>query len=88
MALLTTQMEILFFWSPPSPLLCIAILTAAATNLLMFNLGIDSFGVCLPSDEMNEGAALSSSYLRLTLWVGSFFQLWHSFSAGIFAIGG
>ncbi|CAE7900934.1 XIAO [Symbiodinium microadriaticum] len=83
MALLTTEMEILIFWSPLSPLLCIAILTAAATNLLMFNLGIDCFGVCLPSDEMNEGAGLSSTYLSLTLWAASFFQLWHSFSAGM-----
>ena len=88
MALLTTEMEILIFWSPLSPLLCIAILTAAATNLLMFNLGIDCFGVCLPSDEMNEGAGLSSTYLSLTLWAASFFQLWHSFSAGIFVIVG
>ena len=72
------------FWSPLVPLLSIGILTAGATNLLMFDLGLDSYKVQLPSDTMNEGATLSASYLRFSLGAGSLFQLWHAFGARLF----
>ena len=76
--------ELLMFWSPLVPLLSIGILTAGATNLLMFDLGLDSYKVQLPSDTMNEGATLSASYLRFSLGAGSLFQLWHAFGARLF----
>ncbi|CAK9039827.1 LRR receptor-like serine/threonine-protein kinase ERL2 (Protein ERECTA-like kinase 2) [Durusdinium trenchii] len=80
MALLTTQMEVLMFWSPYVPLLSLGILAAAVTNFLMFDLGIRFYKVELPSDEVNEVAALSASYLYFALGAGSLFQLWHAFS--------
>ncbi|CAK9019709.1 unnamed protein product [Durusdinium trenchii] len=76
--------ELLMFWSPYVPLLCLGILAAAVTNLLMFDLGTRVYHVELPSDEVNEGAALSASYLRLALRAGSLFQLWHAFSTQMF----
>ncbi|CAK9000103.1 Uncharacterized protein SCF082_LOCUS6350 [Durusdinium trenchii] len=80
MALLTTQLEVLMFWSPYVPLLSLGILAAAVTNFLMFDLGIRFYKVELPSDEVNEVAALSASYLYFALGTGSLFQLWHAFS--------
>ena len=68
------------FWSPYVPLLSLGILAAAVTNFLMFDLGIRFYKVELPSDEVNEVAALSVSYLYFALGTGSLFQLWHAFS--------
>lgn len=72
--------EVLMFWSPYVPLLSLGILAAAVTNFLMFDLGIRFYKVELPSDEVNEVAALSASYLYFALGAGSLFQLWHAFS--------
>ena len=72
------------FWSPYVPLLSLGILAAAVTNFLMFDLGIRFYKVELPSDEVNEVAALSASYLYFALGAGSLFQLWHAFSTQMF----
>ena len=84
MSLLTTQMEILAFWTPFIPLLSLGILGAGIANLLIFDLGVWGFGVKLPSDEMNQGARLSRWYLLFALCAGCCFQLWHAFSTGMY----
>eukprot|EP00435_Cladocopium_sp_Y103_P056168 s406_g18.t2 len=76
--------ELLIFWSPLIPLLCIGIFTAALTNGLIFDLGVGVYEVVLPTDDMNEGAALSKSYLMFTLAAGVLFQLWHAFCTEMF----
>ena len=81
MPLLTTQFEILAFWTPFIPLLSIGILVASTANLLIFDLGLWSYGVRL---RVNENAALSASYLSFALLAGAAFQLWHAFSTGIY----
>eukprot|EP00435_Cladocopium_sp_Y103_P015899 s135_g3.t3 len=84
MALLTTYLETLFFWSPLIPLLSLAILGAAAANLFLFDVGVWNFNVRVPSDAMNHSAELSRSYLKLALGASCCFQLWHAFSAKMF----
>lgn len=58
-ALLTTFMEVLFFWSPLIPLLSLCILSATAANFFLFDVGIRSFNVQVPLDAMNQSATLS-----------------------------
>ncbi|CAK9113896.1 unnamed protein product [Durusdinium trenchii] len=84
LSLLTTHMEMLIVWAPLVPFLGFAILAAALANLFMFDAGLWSFQVTLPTDEMNRGAAISTSYLRFALVVGSFFQLWYAFGTQLF----
>ena len=60
----------------------LGILAAAVANLVMFHVGLRIYKVELP-DAMSQ-ASLSASYLRLTLGVGSLFQLWHAFSTKMF----
>ncbi|CAK9090648.1 Uncharacterized protein SCF082_LOCUS42748, partial [Durusdinium trenchii] len=84
LSLLTTQVEMLIFWTPLVPLLSFAILAAALANLFMFDAGLWNFRVTLPTDEMNRGAAISTSYLRFALAAGSFFQLWYAFGTKLF----
>ena len=66
------------------PLLCIGILTVTLTNLLIFDLGVSVYKVELPSDDMNESAAVSKSYLLFALGAGILFQLWHAFCTNMF----
>ena len=75
----------LIFWTPLVPLLSFAILAAALANLFMFDAGLWNFRVTLPTDEMNRGAAISTSYLRFALWSGSFFQIWYAFGTKLFS---
>lgn len=84
MSWLTTQLELLAFWTPFIPLLSLGILSAGIANLLMFDLGIWGFGVTLPSDSVNKGAAVSGSYLRFALGAGCCFQLWYAFSTRMY----
>ena len=84
MSLLTTQMELLAFWTPFIPLLSLGILGAGTANLLIFDLGVWVFRVKLPSDEMNRNAGLSRSYLSFALIAGCCFQLWHAFSTQMY----
>ncbi|CAK9081633.1 Uncharacterized protein SCF082_LOCUS38840 [Durusdinium trenchii] len=83
MPLLTTQLEVLVFWSPLIPLLSLGIMSAVTANLLLFDLAVWRFGVKMPMDEMNQKATLSRSYLNWTLLSGSGFQLWHAFGSGM-----
>ena len=84
MSLLTTQLELLIFWSPLVPLLSVGILGAGIANLLMFDLGVWTFGVKLPSDDINRGARISRSYLGFALCAGCCFQIWHAFSSKMY----
>lgn len=61
------------------------VFTAALANLLIFDMGVGVYEVVLPTDDMNEGAALSKSYLLFALRAGLLFQLWHVFSTEMFA---
>ncbi|CAK9010831.1 Uncharacterized protein SCF082_LOCUS10839, partial [Durusdinium trenchii] len=84
MSLLTTQMELLLFWSPFIPLLSLGILGVGVTNLLLFDLGVWTFGVKLAcpgtGTTAQTGATLSGTYLGFALFGGCFFQLWHAFN--------
>ncbi|CAK9052236.1 Uncharacterized protein SCF082_LOCUS28607 [Durusdinium trenchii] len=84
LSLLTTLVEMLIFWTPVVPLLGFAILATALANLFMFNAGLWNFRVILPTDEMNRGASISTSYLQFALWSGSFFQIWYAFGTKLF----
>ncbi|CAL1137612.1 unnamed protein product [Cladocopium goreaui] len=84
MALVTTFLEILFFWSPLIPLLSVGVLCVATANLFLFDVGIWSFKVQMPTDVVNQQAALSRSYLTLTLAATCGFQLWHAYGTQMF----
>eukprot|EP00913_Durusdinium_trenchii_P017709 g16647.t1 len=73
--LLTTYLEVLFFWSPFIPFLSLAILIAVCANVLVLDIGLRWYGVQVPPDVRR----LSRSYLRLTLRATGGFQLWHAF---------
>ena len=74
----------LIFWLPVNPFLGLGILSAALSNLLLFDAGIWNFGVRLPSDEANTGAGISRSYLMVTLVASSIFQVWFAFGTEIY----
>lgn len=84
MALVTTFLEILFFWSPLIPLLSVGVLCMAVANLFLFDVGIWSFKVQMPTNVVNQQAALSRSYLTLTLAATCGFQLWHAYGTQMF----
>jgi hypothetical protein len=76
-AFLVTLME-MAMWGVLMPLLALFACVAIATNLFVFQVGIQC-GVVLPSDRPNREAGLSSSYLRFTLIVLTAYQLWFAF---------
>ncbi|CAE7615129.1 RLP19 [Symbiodinium sp. CCMP2456] len=77
-AYFTTLLETAIVWGPLVPLVSFAVVAAFLSNAMLFEIGL-SFGVRLPTNAANRGAALSRSYLRLALATSCVFQLWHAF---------
>ena len=63
--LLTTYLEVLFFWSPFIPLLSVGVLFLAAANLFLLDIGVWQFGFRAPTDARNSNATLSKGYLAM-----------------------
>ncbi|CAK9014826.1 Probable leucine-rich repeat receptor-like protein kinase At2g33170 [Durusdinium trenchii] len=84
MSFLTTQFELLAFWTPLVPLLSFGVLGVASANLLILDLALWSFRIQLPSNEVNQLAALSRSYLSFAHSAGCCFQLWHAFGSQMY----
>lgn len=85
--LLTTYLEVLFFWSPFIPLISVGVLFVAAANLFLLDIGVWQFGFRAPTDARNSNATLSKGYLAMP---GKGYGVGHgsSFPVPIWALGG
>ncbi|CAE7741147.1 GSO1 [Symbiodinium sp. CCMP2592] len=81
-AYFTTLLETAIIWGPLVPLVSFSVVAAFLSNAMLFEIGL-SFGVRLPTNAANRGAALSHSYLRFALATSCAFQLWHAFGTSM-----
>ena len=82
--LLTTYLEVLFFWTPFIPLLSVGVLFLASANLFLLDIGVWQFGFRAPTNARNSNATLSKGYLMFALFAGCCFQLWHAFGTKMY----